>query len=153
MVAALPILKSGSCWRVGNGESIKVYVDKWILNCPANRVLYQGQDVEREMMVSELIDADLHGWRRDVIIEKFCREEVDAICRISLSRRYIADSVFEVFIVQAWLLWNQRNVVAHGGQLRDPKLLNQRAVEYLDEYRKVQDQITLPNTATQSRQS
>ena len=25
MVAALPILKSGCCWRVGNGESIKVY--------------------------------------------------------------------------------------------------------------------------------
>lgn len=93
IVAALPILKNGSCWHVGNGESIKIYVDKWISNYPANRVLHQGQDVEREMMVSEHIDADLYGWRRDVIMEKFCREEADAICKIPLSRRYIADSV------------------------------------------------------------
>ncbi|XP_075670050.1 uncharacterized protein LOC142639797 [Castanea sativa] len=43
----------------------------------------------------------------------------------------LSTSEFEVFLVHAWLLWNQRNVVAHGGQIRDPKLLNQRAVEYL----------------------
>ena len=61
MVAKLPILKSGCCWRVGNGESIKVYLDKWIPNCPTNRILHQGHDVDKEIMVSELIDADLHA--------------------------------------------------------------------------------------------
>ena len=85
MVVALPILKSGYCWRVGNGESIKVYLDKWIPNSPANRILHQGHDVDREMMVSELIDDELHWWRQYVIMERFCREEVDAICKIPLS--------------------------------------------------------------------
>jgi len=40
-------------------------------------------------------------------------------------------------------------VIVLGGQIRDAKWLNQRAVEYLDEYRKVQDQMNLPNMAAQ----
>ena len=60
---------------------------------------------------------------------------------------------FEVFLVQAWLIWNQRNVIVHGGQIRDPKWLNHRVVEYLDKYRKSQDQMSLPNIAALPRQS
>ena len=30
IMAALPILKAGCCWRVGDGASIKILVDKWI---------------------------------------------------------------------------------------------------------------------------
>ena len=78
---------------MGNGESIKVYLDKWIPNYLANRILHQGHDVDREKMVSELIDDELHWWMHDVIMERFCREEVDAICKIPLSRRNIYDSV------------------------------------------------------------
>ena len=85
MVAALPILKRECCWRVGNGKSIKVYLDKWIPKCPANRILQQGHDANREMLVLELIDVDLNWWRRDIIMEKFCREEAATICKIPLS--------------------------------------------------------------------
>ena len=84
-LAALPILKSGCCWRVRNGESIKVYLDKWLPNYPTNKILHQRHDVDREMLVSELIDADLHWWRHDVIMENFCRKEADAIYKIPLS--------------------------------------------------------------------
>jgi len=42
----------------------------------------------------------------------------------------------EIFMVQAWLIWNQRNAVIHGGQLRELGWLNKRAEEFLDEYRK-----------------
>ena len=93
MVAALPILKNKCCWRVGNGESIKVYLDKWIPKCLANRILQRGQDADRMMLVSELIDAELKWWRRDTIMEKFCAEEATAICKIPLSRRNIVDSM------------------------------------------------------------
>ena len=30
----------------------------------------------------------------------------------------------ELFWVQAWIIWNQRNCVVHGGKLKDPKCLN-----------------------------
>ncbi|XP_075645487.1 uncharacterized protein LOC142616545 [Castanea sativa] len=240
MVAALPILKNGCCWRVGNGESIKVYLDKWIPKCLANRILHWGQDADREMLVSEFIHTKLNGWRCDTILEKFCEEEATAICKIPLSRRKIVDSVvwmhtkhgkysvksgyhlarkvirnddevgssvgvggvpesaihaiwecgvaqdvwagcairlqkcttnfpntmalfeyvldrfsvaeMEEFLVQAWFIWNQRNSIVHGGQMRDLKWLNHRAGEYLDEYRNAQTHITIPHTEPQTRQ-
>ena len=65
----------------------------------------------------------------------------------------LSTAEFVVFLVQAWLIWNQRNAIVHRGQIKDPKWLNQRAVEYLDEYRKVQEQMILPSTAAQPRQS
>ena len=30
----------------------------------------------------------------------------------------------EVVLVQAWLIWNQRNWVVHGGKFHDPRWLN-----------------------------
>ena len=62
-MAVIPILRSGSCWRVGNGESIKVLVDKWIPNYPSNRVLHPVHEAKEDWRVSDLIDSDLHGWR------------------------------------------------------------------------------------------
>ena len=41
----------------------------------------------------------------------------------------------EVVLVQAWLIWNQRNRVVHGGKFHDPGWLNNRARELLEEYR------------------
>ena len=26
----------------------------------------------------------------------------------------------ELFLVQAWTIWNQRNMMVHGGQMKDP---------------------------------
>ena len=52
----------------------------------------------------------------------------------------------EHFLVQAWMIWNQRNAVVHGGQLKEPGWLNRRVEEFLDEYRKAQ--VTLMVTKT-----
>ena len=95
-MAALPILKAGCCWRVGDGSSIKIKADRWIPNYPANRVLHSvSADVDvDDRFVSELIDQDLHWWKRDLMSTIFHRENVDAICRIPLSRRQVGDSIF-----------------------------------------------------------
>ena len=42
---------------------------------------------------------------------------------------------FELFLVQAWLIWNQRNALIHGIQLQEPGILNRRAEDYLAEFR------------------
>ena len=95
-MVAMPILRSGSCWRVGSGESIKLLMDKWIPNYPSNRVLRPVHEGEEDWRVSDLIDLELHEWRRDVIMEKFNREDAEAICKIPLSHR-------RVFDVMVWL--------------------------------------------------
>ena len=99
-MAALPILKAGCCWRVGDRSSIKIKFDRWIPNYPAHRVLHSASvdvDVD-DWFISELIDQDLHWWKRDLMSTIFHREDMDAICRIPLSRRQVGDSIFWVHI-------------------------------------------------------
>ena len=45
----------------------------------------------------------------------------------------------ELFILQAWTVWNRRNTMVHGEQMKDPCWLNGRVAVYLEEYRKVQE--------------
>ena len=52
----------------------------------------------------------------------------------------------ELFWIQAWIKWNRRNCVVHGGKLRDPTSLNKRAEEYLEEYKRSQTQLTVSPT-------
>ena len=93
MLAALPILKSGHCWRVGNGYSIRVQGDKWIPNFPSHRLLHLPNENVEGWVVADLIDHELHEWRIDVVKALFHEEEADAICKIPLSRRSVVDSI------------------------------------------------------------
>ncbi|XP_075654965.1 uncharacterized protein LOC142625150 [Castanea sativa] len=229
--------------RLENGESIEVTRVKGIPNYPSNKILHPVHGMEEGWRVSDIIDWDLHGWKRDIIMAKFNRDEDDAICRIPLSQRVVEDSMvlrkdgwakssnrsgwqqmwstlwklkilgkikifgwrachdilptwmnlakrkivpenlchccqrepkdavhaiwgcgaaqdvwagslnvlqkfqtnqfdfmqlfetledrlstteMELFLVQAWLIWNQRNMVVHGGHMKDPRWLNNR---------------------------
>ena len=53
----------------------------------------------------------------DYLIDRLMREEL------------------ELFWIQAWLTWKQWNRVLFGGNLMDPRNLNKRAEEYLEEYK------------------
>ena len=96
MMVALPIFRSLCCWRVGNGESIDVTKDKWIPNYPSNKQLHSVIDIEEGQKVSNLIDWDLHRWRRDILMAKFNQDEAEAVCRIPLSRRVVEDSLVQL---------------------------------------------------------
>ena len=45
----------------------------------------------------------------------------------------------EFFVVQAWIVWNQRNLMVHGRQMKHPCLLNRRTANYMEEYRMAQE--------------
>ena len=92
-MAAMPILQSGHCWRVGNGVSTNALKDKWLPNFPTNKVLNPIQDNWGELMVCELINLKLNVWRYEDIRTIFHKDEADAICQIPLSRRYVADTI------------------------------------------------------------
>ena len=55
----------------------------------------------------------------------------------------LTGSEFELFLVQAWLIWNQRNTVLHSGSFKEPGWLNKRATELLEEYHKSQVQLSI----------
>ncbi|KAL0011163.1 hypothetical protein SO802_006271 [Lithocarpus litseifolius] len=94
LMAAMPILQSGHCWRVGNGASIQVLKDKWIPYFPTNKVLVPIHGNLGELMVCDLINPELNIWRYEDIRAIFHKDEADAICQIPLSRRNVADSIF-----------------------------------------------------------
>ena len=56
----------------------------------------------------------------------------------------------EMFLVQAWMLWTQRNKVRTGGAIQDPAQLVQRASVFLEEYRASQDHLTVSNMMVRS---
>ena len=62
LVAALPILRMGHCWRVGDGCSINVYRDRWIPEYPTNKHFLSVREDEEEVWVSSLINQDLYVW-------------------------------------------------------------------------------------------
>ena len=45
------------------------------------------------------------------------------------------------------VIWGQRNVVVHGGQLQELSALNHCARDILEEYRQTQMQMLIPNPA------
>nr|XP_023907664.1 uncharacterized protein LOC112019374 [Quercus suber] len=51
---------------------------------------------------------------------------------------------FEMFLVQAWLIWNQRNTVIHGRKLKVPCWLNKKVLHYLGEFQQTQEQLSTP---------
>ena len=52
----------------------------------------------------------------------------------------------DLFLVQAWFIWNQRNSISHGGVLQAPNLLNKRVEDFLTEF--YQAQVHLGTTTT-----
>ena len=121
IVAALPILKVGCCWRVGNGHSILVSGDKWIPNYPTNAPLLPLRKEVREVVAAKLIDPQLHAWRTEFIMNMFEQVDVEAICRIQLSQRDVEDTMIwlhlkkGLFIVKS--AYKVAREVLHGGNI------------------------------------
>ena len=60
---------------------------------------------------------------------------VDMLHLVEEMQGRLSKEELELFWVQSWLIWNQRNTLMHGGVIQDPGRLNQRARDYLEEFR------------------
>lgn len=63
----------------------------------------------------------------------------------------LTEEDFEFFMVQVWLIWNQRNLVRHGGISQEPSRLNARVGSLLREFKEAQMQLTLPGSIGRSQ--
>ena len=61
--------------------------------------------------------------------------------------------VFELFLVQMWLIWSQHNVITHGGIMQDPSRLERRARNFVEEYKQAQAHLSLPTPTTRNQQT
>lgn len=96
---------------------------------------YGNVGVEQDIWVGSLVKLQRYTLGQHDVVQLF--QEL-------LSRLHTTE--FELFLVQAWLIWNQRIVMNHRRKLKDPKWLNKRAADYLDDFRQAQDLLQILET-------
>ncbi|XP_058764694.1 uncharacterized mitochondrial protein AtMg00310-like [Vicia villosa] len=56
------VVSRGTRWRIGNGESVRIWNNNWILENPRFKVLSHIGNRDRDVKVNDLIDVDLGTW-------------------------------------------------------------------------------------------
>ncbi|XP_042972813.1 uncharacterized protein LOC122304620 [Carya illinoinensis] len=85
LLSTQALVKSGCVWRVGNGKSISIWIDRWLPNAVGFKVRSLVNRLEADSKVSSLIFEDIHSWNEVLIGEIFSRNEAAQICSVPLS--------------------------------------------------------------------
>ncbi|KAF5471784.1 hypothetical protein F2P56_008554 [Juglans regia] len=83
--AGLTLLKKGLIWRVGNGQKINIWQDRWIPSLPAQKILTPREADCWCDKVSDIIDPHLKQWQESLILELFTHKEIEGIKAIPIS--------------------------------------------------------------------
>ena len=93
IMAAQHVVKEGLRWRVGNGERIQVWEDKWLPLSSTYKVVPPNMFLHVDTRVSELIDSSSSSWKSSVIDVLFLSHEAETIKSIPLSSRLPEDKL------------------------------------------------------------
>ena len=85
IMARQKIVEKGIVWRVGNGENIQIWWDRWIPNPSTYKISSPLQLLSREAKVKDLIKEGAGEWDLDLIKQVFLPHEVETILSIPLS--------------------------------------------------------------------
>lgn len=89
---AKSLLLEGLKWRVGNGASILVWEDLWLMSEGTHLVPTPLQDSNLELMVSDLLDTTTGCWKVDVVTTTFRDDERQQVLDIPLPSHWCSDS-------------------------------------------------------------
>ncbi|KAF5471735.1 hypothetical protein F2P56_008508 [Juglans regia] len=67
-LAARNLIVKGSMWRIGSGQETRIWKDRWLPRPSTFMVQCQGQDIDEEAKVAELIQEDTKQWDREKIL-------------------------------------------------------------------------------------
>ncbi|XP_070673150.1 uncharacterized protein [Malus domestica] len=87
IIKAREVLVRGSRWVVGDGQFIRVWLDRWVPRPGTFKILSTPPLGRVQMKVDELIDTSSRVWRTDLLSEFFSPEEVSLILSLPLSFR------------------------------------------------------------------
>jgi ribonuclease HI len=90
IVHGLELLKKGICWRVGSGNSIRVWRDPWIPRRWTRRPAGKRRPCQLKW-VAQLIDQDRMQWKEEVVRDFFRPHDVEQILNIRLPSRPAED--------------------------------------------------------------
>ena len=91
------IIQRGARWRVGNGEKINIWQQRWLpRKHPPCLSIYPIQDFENST-VSCLIDQSTRQWRADLVDGLFNEEDVELVKSVPLSHVEAEDVLFWLY--------------------------------------------------------
>jgi hypothetical protein len=78
------LLNEGLFWRVGDGQSISIWGDKWLPKPTPHIIQSPIRSLDSSAKVCDLLDRDTNWWKIDLIHEIFHKEEAEEICRLAV---------------------------------------------------------------------
>ena len=99
---AQPLVKCGLRWRLGNGERIRIWGDRWLPKPSTFMVSSPRLFMPQDMKVGELIDKKEASWKVGAVDALFLPHEAEAIKAIPISSNLPEDK-------QIWA-WNSNGV-------------------------------------------
>jgi hypothetical protein len=89
--SAKDLVQQGLIWRVGDGNSIHVWDDRWIPRPTSFLVQSPPNQIAGNSLVSNLIDRDLRSWNVGLIHSIFTEDEAQLIINIPLCPTFPPD--------------------------------------------------------------
>lgn len=93
ILSARDVIQKRMVWRIGNGESVRIKMDKWLPTQSSRFVISPILQLALEAKVSELIDHDSAVWKANLVQQLFLPHEVFVIMGIPLSERLPPDRI------------------------------------------------------------
>ncbi|XP_041023932.1 uncharacterized mitochondrial protein AtMg00310-like [Juglans microcarpa x Juglans regia] len=93
LLVVRPLLQEGAIWRIGNGNSVRIWTDKWLPTPSTFKPQSGFQFFDREAKVNLLINHQTREWNINVIKEIFSKEDADTIVQIPLSHYTRSDQL------------------------------------------------------------
>lgn len=85
------MVRRGMRWRVGNGESIKVWSDPWIPRTQTRKIISPRGEANEAIEVGALINPITKMWNEELLSTLFLPFEVERILNIPISHRMPED--------------------------------------------------------------
>ena len=105
------------------------------------------KDNRCEACITE-IETGVHAlWNCGVAhLQKCCGGHDDMLQLMEDLITRLSTDELELFLVQAWIIWHQRNTLIRGKQVQASGVLNKRAEDYMEEYRRAQTRLSINST-------
>ncbi|XP_035540267.1 uncharacterized mitochondrial protein AtMg00310-like [Juglans regia] len=94
--SSIDLVKVGSVWRVGNGEIIKMWHDRWLPIPSTYKVLTLVPVLDTNARVAALINEEKYEWNTELTKEVFSAEDAQLICSLLISQRGAKDNLIWV---------------------------------------------------------
>jgi hypothetical protein len=119
--SAQDLIREGILWRIGNGETVRIWGDKWLPQPTTYKVQSPISVFPVNASISNLSDPISKWWNEALLISIFNKEEVDVILKIPISKYGHYDCMVwrgtasgELFVRSAYHLEKERREVTLG---------------------------------------